>query len=515
LAKTSNTKKLSKATKNEIIAELKRVNQLLPNPGFSKLTRDFFRRNSKYTEGAFKVHFPNFNDAVLKETGIFPVPVELFEDDEENGDTKPPKLTVMQRAMLAERAKKYDPEASKEQCIEDLRKLQLENPDSFISRNFYRVNGRYSEKVWSRFFGTMEEYRSEAGLQLRRSGRQLEKHIAKHASLDESRKFYRLEIEPWVEKYSKSILKNGMKKMIIASDFHDIDVDLFCLSVFLETCRVERPDIIVLNGDIFDMYEFSRFDRDPRKINLKLRMEFVRDRILAPLRNNCPFSQIDLVIGNHEHRILKHLAAKTPDMAALMEMMDITLAQILGLDQFQVSLVSKGNTTAFASREIKEEMAKNFKVYFDTLVCNHTGYEGFGLTTVSGHTHRPAMRTDVLIKKGPINILTTGCMCKLDADYTTTKTNWQQSFAIAYVDPINERAQLHNVLFTDIFVNVNGRYYYRDVENTEIRDTQEAINLIKAKEIKGFVHNDEETAIVAGLEKVELAEALSNAQTQI
>lgn len=109
----------------------------------------------------------------------------------------------------------------------------------------------------------MEEFRSESGLQLSRSQRQLEKHIAKHASLDESRKFYRLEIEPWVDKY-KQVMKPGMKKVIIASDFHDVETDLFCLSVFIDTCRVEQPDLIVLNGDIFDLYEFSRFDKDQK-----------------------------------------------------------------------------------------------------------------------------------------------------------------------------------------------------------------------------------------------------------
>ena len=109
-----------------------------------------------------------------------------------------PKLTQNQRAMLSERGKKYDPDATKEDCINDLRGVQKANPDNFISRNFYRVTGRYSEKTWNRYFGTMEEFRSEAGLQLSRSQRHLEKHIAKHASLDEARKFYREEIEPWV-----------------------------------------------------------------------------------------------------------------------------------------------------------------------------------------------------------------------------------------------------------------------------------------------------------------------------
>jgi predicted phosphodiesterase len=423
---------------------------------------------------------------------------------------KTPRVTLQELGNLAEERRKYDPNATKIDVIADLRRIQEENPHKAISRNFYRVHGRYSEKTWSRFFGTMQEFRSEAGLQLSRSGRHMEKHIAKHASLDESRKFFRLEIEAYVEKYAKekANLRNGMKKMLIASDFHDIDVDLFCLAVFVETAKVEQPDIIVLNGDIYDNYEFSNFDKDPRKTNLRLRMEFVRDHILAPLRKVCPNSQIDFIVGNHEHRIIKHMSSRTPDMASLMEFQGVTFSTLLGLDKFEINLVSKGNTTAFQSKEIKEEMAKNWKLYFNSIVCNHTGYEGFGLTTVSGHTHRPALKTEIQLLRGPINILTTGCMCKLDADYTTTKTNWQNSFCLAYVDSINETVQLNHIVFTEPFVNVNGRYYYRNMEATEIRDNQSVIDRIKALEIRGFVHNDEGTAIVAGVEKTKKANAL-------
>jgi predicted phosphodiesterase len=420
-----------------------------------------------------------------------------------------PKFTKAQQAMLSERSKKYDANATKMDCIDDLRRVQQEHPDMFITRNFYRIHGKYSEKTWNRFAGTMEEFRSQAKLQLSRSQRQLEKHIAKHASLDESRAFFRLEVEPWIDKHVKSYpSKNGMKKVIVASDFHDIDVDLFCLSVFIDTCRVEQPDVIGVNGDAFDLYEFSSFSHDPRRTRLKDRMEFVRDFIFKPLRQACPNAQIDLIVGNHEHRILKHMAAKTENMAALMELMDITLAQILGLDEFEINLVSKGNTTAFQAKEIKEEMAKNFKLYFNCLVLNHTGYESFGVSTISGHTHRPEMTSEVNLRMGPVNKLTTGCMCKLDADYTNTKTNWQNSFAIAYVDTIHERVQLNHVMFTEPFVNVNGRYYFRDYESTEMRDSAEAIAKIKAAEIKGFVNHDEGTAIVAGLEKSKKAQAI-------
>jgi len=425
---------------------------------------------------------------------------------------KQEKLSASELANLRDRGKAFDPTATKMDVVEDLRRVQEEHPNKSVSRNFYRMHGQYSEKTWSRYFGTMEEFRSEAKLQLNRSGRKLEKDIARHASLDEARRFYRLQIEPWLGKYEKKEVRKGMVKLVVGSDFHDIEVDLFALAVFIDTCKVEQPDIIVLNGDIFDMYEFSRFDRDPRKINLRARFEFVHNNIFAPLRKACPNAQIDLIIGNHEHRILRHLAGASPDILPLLELNNISLSELLGLDKFEINLVSKGSTAAFQPKEIRAEMAKNWKMYFNCLVCNHTGDENFGVTCISGHIHKPKMSTKVHVKEGPVNNVVTGCMCKPDADYTIRKTDWQLGFAIAYVDANSERVQVNNVLFNDNFVNVNGRYYFRDSEDAFLRDTattaQGAIDAMKRKELQGFVNNDLETAEVAGLEKAKKARAI-------
>jgi predicted phosphodiesterase len=427
-------------------------------------------------------------------------------------EPKQEKLSASELANLRDRGKAFDPTATKMDVVEDLRRVQEEHPNKSISRNFYRMHGTYSEKTWSRYFGTMEEFRSEAKLQLNRSGRKLEKDIARHASLDEQRRYYRLQIEPWVGKYTKAESRKGMVKLVVGSDFHDIEVDLFALNVFIDTCKVEQPDIIVLNGDIFDMYEFSRFDRDPRKINLRARFEFVHNQIFARLRAVCPNAQIDLIIGNHEHRILRHLAGASPDILPLLELNGISLAVLLGLDKYEINLVSKGSTAAFQPKEIRSEMLKNWKVYFNCLVCNHTGDENFGLTCISGHIHKPRMTTKVHVNTGPVNNVVTGCMCKPDADYTIRKTDWQLGFAIAYVDANSERVQVNNVLFNDNFVNVNGRYYFRDSEDAFLRDSaataQGAIDVMKAKELQGFVNNDLETAEVAGLEKAKKAKAI-------
>lgn len=373
---------------------------------------------------------------------------------------KPPSLS--QQALLSERSKKYDPNATAETCISDLRRIQEEHPDQFISRNFYRVHGKFSDGTWDQFFGTFEEFRKQAGLQLSRAQQQLEKHIAKHAALDVYRKFFDEEVKPWCGKYEKPFKDSKrMRLMVVASDFHDQEADQFCLSVFLDTCQRLQPDVIVLNGDVWDQYEFSRFDLDPRMVNIKQRYDFVRERIFEPLRKACPTAQIDLILGNHEFRLLKHLADRTPNMRVLMDLMGLTLSKLLLLDDFSINLVAKIDLAAYKSTDVRDQIKKNYKKYFETVVVNHAADEDFGMSSISGHVHRPGFKTKCNEVKGPIWHLTLGCMCKVDAEYHQAKINAQQSFGIIHIDTVTQQAVAEHVMFSDTMAVVGGVYYSR------------------------------------------------------
>lgn len=177
------------------------------------------------------------------------------------------KLTQAERALLSEKDKKFDPNATAEDCIDDLRRLQGKFPLKHITRNFYRINGNYSDSTWNAHFGTFLEFRRQAKLELSRTQHNLERQIAKHASADHYRSFYKEQILPYYGKYILSAKTRGRFKTVVsASDFHDIDTDEFCLAVFIDVIRRIQPDVIILNGDIFDNPSFSRHMVDPRSI---------------------------------------------------------------------------------------------------------------------------------------------------------------------------------------------------------------------------------------------------------
>jgi hypothetical protein len=377
--------------------------------------------------------------------------------------SKEPKLSHAERALLSEKSKLFDPNATPDDCISDLRKLQQIYPLKAITRNFYRHHGHYSDATWNQHFGTFHEFRRQAGLELSRDQHSLERKVAKHASLDVYRSFYKDEVLPYHQKFASQENKSGRwKTILIGSDFHDLELDPFMMAVFLDTAKRMQPDIITLNGDLFDNPEFSKYDQDPREFKILERFNYVKKHIFGALRRECPNAQIDLIIGNHEFRILKLLAAKTPAMKVLLsDVMGLTLSDVFGLDEFEINLISKLDLAAFSNPDINDQVDENFKVYFECFVAAHMKSMKFGVSGTSGHTHHPEQTTFANIPMGKLMWTTTGCMAVTRMGYSEGMDDAMQSFLVAHIDThTKSTAQEHFVPSKEHMV-VHGKRYVR------------------------------------------------------
>jgi hypothetical protein len=376
---------------------------------------------------------------------------------------QPKKLSQAEIAVLSEREKKFDPNATADACIGDLRNVQERNPLKHITRNFYRIHGAYSDATWNQFFGTFLEFRRQAGLELSRNQHSLERKIAKHASLDVYRDFYTEVVLPYHEKHDKHKKSGGrFQTLLYGSDFHDMECDPFVLSVFIDTARRLQPDIISLGGDVFDLYEFSRFSIDPRQVKIVDRFRFVKTHIFGALRRACPDSQIDLIVGNHEFRILKLLADKTPAMRILLsDVMGLSLNDVFGVDEFDINLVAKLDLAAFSAEDSKDELRENFKVYHDALVVTHFKDLGFGISGLSGHTHRPSQEIFVNVPMGRCSWTNAGCIAETRAEYVDSRDKWANSFAIAHIDTQTKSVQVEHIIVPKDHVVVHGKRYER------------------------------------------------------
>jgi len=433
--------------REKLIKDYLKLKKTKPNQ--SEIFREEFLQNTELTRSDVEKSFGSYG--------------EFREIAEQNFHES---LPMAQKALMSERSKKFDSSATKEDCINDLRRVQELEPLRFITRNYYRNHGKYSDSTWDKFFGSFSEFRKQAGLELNRHQQKLEREIAKHASHDIYRDFYRAEVLPYLNQYEIAISTSRYKVVLVGSDFHDIDCDDFMLSVFIDTAKRLQPDVITLNGDLFDCYDSSKYDKDVRELKIVERFEYVKKRVFKPLRELCPNTQIDFILGNHEWRIVLILANKNPNFRVLLsDVMGLTLADVFGVHEFKINLISKTDLAAFSKDDRNKEFKKNFKVYYDCFVVGHFKDLGYGMSGTSGHCHRPSTETFTNLVRGRCFWVETGCMCHTDAEYVQHRDKWGQSFLIAHIDSVSKTVNPEHIIVSGNNVVIHGIRYVRDETN--------------------------------------------------
>ena len=353
-------------------------------------------------------------------------------------------------------------DGSAEDVLEDLRAMAKAEPHKVISRNYYRVHGRFAESVWNMHFGTFHEFKRQAGIVLSRHAHNLEKKIAIHASRDHYRAMS-LERMGYADKYLRPA-SGKFRTVLVASDLHDIEIDPFFLRVFIDTAKRVNPDVLCLNGDVFDLPEFGKYNVDPREWDVVGRIKFVHEKILGPIREACPDMQIDLIEGNHERRLLLHLADATPALrAVLSDLHGWTVPKLLGLDKYQVNYIAKGDLAAVNKKEMAEELEKSYKVYWDCFLAHHFPHaRDMGLPGWNGHHHRHHIWEMFNRIYGTYEWHQLGAGHRRDATYCEGE-RWANGLLIANCNVETKSTCMDYAQITD-FAVIGGKFYERTVE---------------------------------------------------
>jgi hypothetical protein len=353
-----------------------------------------------------------------------------------------------------------DIEYTKDDCIEDLKDLASNFPDRRITRDFYRKNGNIPEIAWTNFFGTFQEFIRQSELDYTRFTNQIRLQTAKHASFDNLK-----DISELRKSYGSCYIRENKKRfktLIACSDLHDINCDLFYLRVLFETIRIVEPDVVCINGDLFDLPEFSRHLVDPREWDTVGRLNYGLD-IIKNMRESAPNAQIDLIEGNHEGRLVKHLMEVSPALRSLLgDFHGFDLRRMLKLDEYEVNYIANSDLHAFTNAQLRREMIKNYKLYWGCLLAHHFPIgRGKGVPGFHGHHHQHIVWTEHNAKMGSYEWHQMGCGHIRQASYCDG-TKWNNGFLIANVD-----TQTQNVVFDytsvgDTFSISGGTWYYRE-----------------------------------------------------
>jgi hypothetical protein len=388
-----------------------------------------------------------------------PVPPKV-EDAE--GELQEPKLTRSQKARLVAMTKRYNPNVTAQDCIDDLRRLEKKFPLKNITEADYMLDGEFSQDTWGRHFGSWLSFSRASELKLPLAQARYKTQVAKQVSLDVYRGYYAREVLPYANKYEMKGKGERFRTLAVASDFHDKKSRPFALGAFIDTCAEMQPNNIVLNGDLFDNYEFSRYEIDIRGCDVVAAFQFVKEHIFGALRQSCPKSQIDFVIGNHDWRILKVLAEAHPQIKTLLSgVLGLTLADVFGVHEFGINLITKWDIDFAASTKsaVEKQLRKNYKVYYDCYVAAHIKDYGFGLSGTSGHIHRATFDTSKTLAAGPLSWMTTAAICETNEDYVEGFDKSRNGFGLVYIDTKKHSVVQQIVDIPQDFTVINGRLY--------------------------------------------------------
>lgn len=361
---------------------------------------------------------------------------------------------------LSEDERKFHPEWTKDDCVAELQRVAQLDLDRVVSRNYFRVHSRISEATWNRYFGTFEEFKRQAGIKLSRHQHNLERQIAKHASKDAQREMMGQKVT-FEGKYQRPC-SNRFQTALIGSDQHDITCDPFYRHLFIEAAARAQPEQIVINGDVFDLTEFSKYVQDPREFKPLQRIAWVHD-FLRDLRAAAPNAELHLVEGNHEFRLVRHLTEATPALVTILsDLHGLTVPKLLGLDQFQVNYIARMDLAAFHEKDIREELRKNYLILWDCLLLHHFP-EGFqyGYPGVNGHHHKHTVRAAYSPTFGPYEWHQTGAGHIREASYCAGE-KWSNGFILAHVDTHRKRTAFDYVDCSADHAVLGGRFYTRD-----------------------------------------------------
>jgi len=292
----------------------------------------------------------------------------------------------------------------------------------------------------------------------------LEKYEIKTGSFQKS---YATDLKPWHGKYNQTH-PNDMVT-VFSFDHHAQYYDPFSWFVYLDTCKRIQPTVAGLGGDTLDCYSVSSYNTDPnRLLSLQTELDHVRFKMLKPLREACPNSQIDFFLGNHEWRLWKILVSQM--RGALAGLDSLQIPNLLHFDDYEINLVAKPSVIAPTAKKMK-----NHKIYGGCYAVthgtctsrNHAGAElaKFNMSGSSGHTHHHQEQTRVILgengKQKALRWISAGCMASDAAgDYMWDFTRQNQGFVIAHI--YNKSVKLEYIDTTGSFAVVGGKYYYRD-----------------------------------------------------
>jgi len=226
--------------------------------------------------------------------------------------------------------------------------------------------------------------------------------------------------------YEPFILKQ--KKIAVFSDIHFPYHSVQALTSALDYAKKEKPDCILLNGDILDAFQLSRFVRDPKKRHFAQELDMFKE-FFHILNKTFPQAKIVFKLGNHEERYEHFLWTKAKELEGVDEfkLENIIKARAEGID-----VIGEKRIIQAAGLNIihGHEFASGF---FSPVNIARGLYLRGKTSAMQGHNHQTSEHTEPDMNGKITTTWSVGCLCELHPAYAPIN-KWNHGVAIVETD---------------------------------------------------------------------------------
>ena len=225
--------------------------------------------------------------------------------------------------------------------------------------------------------------------------------------------------------YEPYVLPKSCKNILVINDIHIPFHDSVATEIALEWGEKRNIDTILLNGDIVDFYDVSRFIKTPNLVRVKEEIDMLR-QFIDGIHKSFPKVNIYYKLGNHEERIENYMKVKAPELYGIEE---FELKNLLGLSYVNFiedkRIIYAGKLAILHGHE------------FNGIASSVNAARGLYLrakqSTVIGHLHQVSEHTEPNLDGEIVTTWSIGCLCQLHPEYARIN-KWSHGFLNVKID---------------------------------------------------------------------------------
>lgn len=217
------------------------------------------------------------------------------------------------------------------------------------------------------------------------------------------------------------------KRVLILSDVHIPYHSIDALTAAFNFAKGEKPDAILLNGDLLDFFTLSRFVKDPK--GRSVAHELAAFRKFFEVVQDTFGCSVYFKLGNHEERYQHYLWMKAGELEGVEEfdLTNIIKSRAEGIEVIKDKRIIKlGGLNVLHGHEF------GGSIFSPVNIARGLFLRG-KVSAMQGHNHQTSEHTESNMNGEITTTFSLGCLCELNPAYLPIN-KWNHGFALVDVD---------------------------------------------------------------------------------